>query len=188
MYKGRKVTLRAFEREDAEAYRAYVNDAEIAALVDRAKPVTRLEHERWYEALVSSDRNCVFAVTDNGDGHFIGLVWLFGIDWRHRTAEVRIVIGDRRAWGGGRGTEALRIAGDVAFAGLNLEKVWADVLAVNPRAVAAFEAAGFVREGLLRGDRVEDGRRVDVVRLARLRGEASRGPVAKAGGRPTRKR
>lgn len=166
MYAGRLVTLRPFEREDAEAYRAFVNDPEIARLVDRAKPVTRLEHAQWYERLIASD--AAFAIEDGPLG-FIGLVWLHAIHWRHRRAEVRILIGQRSAWGGGRGTDALRVLARVAFGPLNLEKLWADVLATNPRAAAAFEKAGFVREGLLRGDRVVDGRRVDVVRLGLLR-------------------
>jgi RimJ/RimL family protein N-acetyltransferase len=171
VYTGKLVRLRAFEREDAERYRAWVNDAEIAQFVDRAKPVTRIEHERWYEALVRSDRTAVFAVEPRRGGRLIGLAWLFGIDWRHRRAEVRILIGDRRSWNSGRGTDAVRTLTRVAFGPLNLEKLYADVLAFNARALAAFERAGFLREGLLRGDRAVLGRRLDVVRLGLLRGE-----------------
>jgi RimJ/RimL family protein N-acetyltransferase len=165
MYLGKRVRLRAFEREDAERYRSFVNDAEIARLVDRAKPVTALEHTRWYESLVASENVAAFAVEARRGGRFLGLVWLYDINWRHRRAEVRILIGERRAWGGGFGTDALRTLVEVGFGPFNLEKLWADVLATNPRAVGAFEAAGFVREGLLKGDRVENGARVDVVRL-----------------------
>lgn len=145
-----------------------MNDPEIARLIDRAEPVTRAEHARWYAALTTSDTARVFAVEDRVLG-FVGAAWLYDIHWRHRRAEVRIVIGERRAWGGGRGTEALRVLARVAFGPLALEKLWADVLTTNPRAVAAFERAGFSREGLLRGDRVLDGGRVDVVRLGLLR-------------------
>lgn len=169
MYAGKLVRLRPFEPEDAERYRAWVNDADVARLIDRAKPVTRVEHEGWYRALVTSDANCVFAVERLDDGRFIGLVWLYGIHWRHRRAEVRVVIGDRESWGGGHGTDALRVLAAVAFGPMNLEKICAEVLSTNSRAVAAFERAGFVREGLLAGDRVEDGTRVDVVRLGLLR-------------------
>ena len=169
MYVGERVKLRAFEPEDAERYRAWVNDAEIARLVDRATPVTSQQHRAWYEALTSSPANLVFAVERLQDRAFIGLVWLHEIHWRHRRAEVRIVLGDRSAWGGGHGTDALRIIRRVAFGPMNLDKLWADVLVTNPRGVAAFERAGFVREGLLIRDRVEEGRRVDVVRLGALR-------------------
>lgn len=175
MYAGSLVTLRSFEREDAERYRQWVNDPEIGALIDRERPVTAAEHARWFEALTSADTNRVFAIDDKS-GRFIGLVWLYDIQWRHRRAEVRIVIGERAAWGRGRGTEALRLVTEAAFGPLGLEKLWADVLATNPRAAAAFEKAGFVREGLLCGDRLADGRRVDVVRLGLLRSDLAPPP------------
>jgi diamine N-acetyltransferase len=170
---GRRVTLRSFERDDAERYRQWINDPEIGAFIDRGRPVTPDEHARWYDALVSADTNRVFALED-AEGAFVGVVWLYGIHWRHRRAEVRIVIGERKAWGTGLGTEALRRVSEVAF-DLGLEKLWADVLVTNPRAVASFEKAGFVREGLLRGDRAAANGRVDVVRLGRLRGAEAKG-------------
>jgi RimJ/RimL family protein N-acetyltransferase len=179
VYAGSLVTLRPFRREDAETYRGWVNDPEVGPLIDRGDPVGKAEHERWYDALVSSDRNAVFAIDDK-EGSFVGLVWLFDIHPRHRRAEVRIVIGERKAWGGGRGTEALRLITEAAFGPLALEKLWADVLATNPRAVAAFEKAGFVREGVLREDRVSKGQRVDVIRLGLLRAERIQGVPAKA--------
>ncbi len=169
MYTGKLVKLRAFDPADAERYRAWVNDGEIAALVDRVKAVSHPEHQAWYEALVASEGACVFAVERLDDGRFIGIVWLYDIHRRHRRAEVRIVLGDRQSWGGGFGTDALRLIASVAFGPLDLEKLWADVLVTNPRAVAVFERAGFVREGLLRGDRAGADGRVDVVRLGLLR-------------------
>jgi RimJ/RimL family protein N-acetyltransferase len=166
---GELVRLRTFEAADAKRYRAWVNDPEIARLIDRAGPVTPSEHEAWYRALVASPSAAAFAVDRLTDGAFIGIVWLYDIHQRHRRAEVRIVIGEKSAWGGGYGTDALRALVRLAFGPLKLEKLWADVLATNPRAAAAFERAGFTREGLLREDRVQDGGRVDVIRLGIVR-------------------
>jgi RimJ/RimL family protein N-acetyltransferase len=173
VYRGELVRLRTFEPEDAERYRVWVNDPEIARLIDRAAPVTQAEHEAWYRALVTSPSAAPFAVDRLVDDRFIGLVWLYDIHPRHRRAEVRIVIGDRGARGGGYGTDALRVLARIAFGPLGLEKLWADVLATNPRAADAFERAGFSREGLLHGDRVQDATRVDVVRLGLIRGPGS---------------
>ena len=166
---GQLVRLRTFECEDAVRYRAWVNDPQIANLIDRAGPVSEAEHEIWYQALVTSATAAPFSIDRLADGRFIGLVWLYDINARHRRAEVRIVIGDRSAWGGGYGTDALRVLARLAFGSFGLDKLWADVLATNPRAAAAFERAGFTREGLLRGDRVKDAGRVDVIRLGLLR-------------------
>ena len=165
---GDLVRLRSFEPGDAERYRGWVNDPEIARLIDRAGPVGKAEHEAWYRALMASASAAVFAVDRLTDGAFIGIVWLYDMHPRHRRAEVRIVIGDKSGWGGGYGTDALRVLARIAFGTLKLEKLWADVLVTNPRAARAFERAGFKREGLLAGDRVQDEGRVDVIRLGIL--------------------
>ena len=172
LQQGELVRLRPFKPDDAERYRTWINDPEVARLIDHVGQVTRAEHGAWYRALVASPSASVFAVDRLADGAFIGLVWLYDIHARHRRAEVRIVIGDRSAWGGGCGTDALRVLVRIAFGPLQLEKLWADVLATNPRAAAAFERAGFTREGLLAGDRLQDDGRVDVIRLGILRDPA----------------
>src|SRR5262249_602538 len=169
---GDLVRLRPFTPADAEPYRGWVNDPEVARLIDRARPVTAAEHQAWYEALINSTTAAPFAIERRADKELLGLVWLYDIHPRHRRAEVRIVIGERGTWGAGCGTDALRVLARIAFGPLGLDKLWADVLATNPRGVAAFERAGFAREGCLRGDRVQDGGRVDVVRLGLLRAGA----------------
>jgi [ribosomal protein S5]-alanine N-acetyltransferase len=172
VHEGTLVRLRAFEPEDAERYRRWVNDPAIGRLIDRVGPVTPAEHEAWYRTLVASPTAAAFAVDRLADGRFIGLVWLYDIHPLHRRAEVRIVIGERSAWGGGYGTDALRVLQRIGFGPLGLEKLWADVLTTNPRAARAFERAGFKREGLLEGDRAQGAGRVDVIRLGILRDPA----------------
>ncbi len=160
---GELIRLRPFEREDAETYRAFVNDPEVARRIDRAGTVTAEEHAAWYEALVNSETAEVFAVEEKSSGSFIGLVWLYDIQVRHSRAEVRIVFG--RAQGRGCGPEALRLLCTHAFETRGLQKVWADVMAFNEPAARAFEKAGFAREGLLRSDRATGAGRTDVIRF-----------------------
>jgi RimJ/RimL family protein N-acetyltransferase len=70
--------------------------------------------------------------------------------------------------GKGAGTEAISRLCDYAFDQLNLHKVYAYVLAINPRARRSFEKAGFVLEGTLREDRWTGEEFTDVYLLARL--------------------
>lgn len=169
MYSGKQVRLRPFEREDAEKYREWVNDPQILSLVDRVRPVTGEEHRRWYETIVSDPHCVIFAIEALPDKRFVGCIWLYGIDSRHRYAELRIVIGDKQSWGRGIGKEAISGMVQFAFKKLDLHKVYAYVLATNARAAAAFEKAGFVREGILKEERYMDGAFVDVVRLGLVR-------------------
>jgi ribosomal-protein-alanine N-acetyltransferase len=164
-YEGKIIRLRPLEWADAEIYRKWVNDPEIMSLVDRVLPVTAEDHRRWYEALSRDSHTVIFAVDSLVEKNFIGCVWLYSIDYRHRHAEVRIVIGDKRSWGKGGGREALRLLSKFAFEKLNLHKVYAFVLSTNQRALDAFEKIGFSREGLLKQERFVDGDFVDVIRF-----------------------
>lgn len=169
MIVGATVALRPFDRRHLDATRAWVNDPEHAALLDRALPVGDREHERWYEAQLGRDDRVWLAIETLAEGRHVGNVWLWAVDARHRRAEVRIVVGDRAAHGRGLGREAIDLVARYAFERLNLHRVYAYVLASNTRAVRAFEQAGFLREGLLRQDRWVGDHYDDAHLLARLR-------------------
>lgn len=168
MVVGKVVSLRAFDRTHLEKTRQWVNDPELIRLLDRARPVSDLEHERWFTTLHERSDFVYFAIETNFDKRHVGNVWLSGVDWRHRKAEVRILIGDMNTVGRGLGTEAIELISSYAFDRLNLHKLYAYVLAVNPRAQRAFEKAGFVVEGILRNDRWTGNAYSDVSLLGKL--------------------
>lgn len=168
MYITDSITLRPFEKEDLPKYRQWINNAEIASLIDRVLPVTETHHEIWYKKLLDDSSAVVFAVMRNDTSDYIGNVWLWNIDIRHRKAEVRIVIGDKSVAGKGFGIEALTLLSWFAFEKLNLHKLYAYVLMSNLRAIKAFERAGFSAEGVLKEDRYVNGRYEDVCVLAKI--------------------
>ncbi len=164
------MALRPLERSDIERWRAWINDPEIAAFLDRVLPVSAPEHEAFFErAVIGNDKAVWYAVERTSDGSHIGNIWLWNISSRNRNAEVRIVIGDRTAWGNGAGAEALQLLVHHAFERLSLHKLYAYVMERNPRAKSSFERAGFSVEAVLRDENFWDGRFCDVFRLARVR-------------------
>lgn len=165
------VQLRRLAREHLAQTLIWANDPDLMVLLDRAHPVTEAEHAAWFERISASPQCAYFAIETEARRH-IGNVWLWDIDTRHRRAEVRIVIGDTAGTDRGWGTSALDQISAIAFDRLDLHKVCAYVLALNPRAKRAFEKAGFVAEGLLRADRRTRDGWVDVHVLGRLRDDA----------------
>lgn len=152
--------LSAFEERHLENVRRWVNDPVVADFLDRAFPVSDAEHQKWYSNIVQR-QDCVFFAIETSEGEHIGNVWLWNIDWRHRKAELRVLIGQSERQGRGLGTEAITAACNFAFNKLNLHRVYAYVLSNNPRAKRAFERAGFVQEGVLQGDRWSNGVYID---------------------------
>ena len=148
---GNNMILCPFDRRHADQTRAWVNDLELARLLDRARPVSDADHERWFATINGRD-DCVFFAIESGGQH-AGNVWLWGIDPRHRKAEVRILIGTSQHQGKGLGSEAILLLAKFAYERLNLHRLYAYVLGTNSRARRAFEKAGFELEGVLRQDR-----------------------------------
>jgi diamine N-acetyltransferase len=169
MMTGQSIVLSPFERRHLEATRRWANDPELMRLLDRARPVSDEEHERWFAGL-QGRADCVYFAIETVEGaRHIGNVWLWDIDSRHRRAELRIIIGGEEDHGRGAGTEAITLLCDYGFERLNLHKVYAYVLGINERARRAFEKAGFVLEGTLREDRWVDDAYTDVYLLGKLR-------------------
>src|SRR6185369_11845354 len=160
------VRLTPLERRHLDKTLEWANDPELMRLLNRAHTVSREEHEQWFDALQKLEDCCYFAI-ENLESKHLGNVWLWDIDQRHRRAELRIVMGLDEA-GKGAGTEAISRLCDYAFERLNLHKVYAYVLAINPRARRSFEKAGFVVEGTLREDRWTGEGFTDVYLLAKL--------------------
>jgi RimJ/RimL family protein N-acetyltransferase len=161
------VTLVPLGAEHLVRTRAWANDPELMRLMDRARVVSEEEHAAWFDAL-QRRHDCAYFAIDLAGAH-VGNVWLWAIDTRHRKAEVRIVVGDAGARGHGVGTRAIELAVLHAFERLQLHRVYAYVLAINPTARRAFERAGFELEGTLRDDRVTGAGFTDSHLLARLR-------------------
>ena len=169
MVTGQSVSLHPFDRPHLERTRAWVNDPELSRLLGRARPVSDDEHEAWFRSLQDSKTSVHFAIETNADRRHIGNVWLCELDWRHRTGELRVVIGDSGGLGRGLGTEAIALLCAYGFERLNLHKIRAYVLGINPRALRSFEKAGFAVEGVLKEDRWDGDRFCDVYLLGRLR-------------------
>ena len=169
MYVGTRVTLGPFSEEQAGLYLQWVNQSDTARFVTRCLPVTGLEHRRWYESCLARSDAVFFSVTCNQTQRYVGNVWLWGIHPQHRSAELRILIGDSTVQGKGYGTEACRMLIDFAFRHLNLNKVFLYVLGSNPAARRTFEKAGFREEGKLSQEYFLDGAYQDGYRMAILR-------------------
>ncbi len=82
-----------------------------------------------------------------------------------------IALGERKFWGNGYGTDAMRVMLRYAFNELNLSRVGLIVFEYNPRAIRSYEKVGFIPEGRVRGAMLRDGKRWDFLYMGILREE-----------------
>jgi RimJ/RimL family protein N-acetyltransferase len=90
---------------------------------------------------------------------------------QHGDTLVAIALGERKFWGNGFGTDAMRVMLRYAFNELNLRRVGLIVFEYNPRAIRSYEKAGFVHEGRARGFLYREGQRWDLLFMGILREE-----------------
>jgi diamine N-acetyltransferase len=172
------VTLRAVERSDLPAIHALRNDPEVEGRVFAAPiPHSLAELEAAYDAAEgkpAAERDDIwFAIAV--DGAVIGRCVLFDADHVGATIRMGIAIG-RDHQDRGLGTEAVDLLLGYAFRDLGVRRVWLDVLADNPRAIASYRKSGFVEEGRLRAHYWHDGAHRDAVVMGIMRDEWEQRP------------
>lgn len=159
-----QVRLRPLRHADAPLLHEWITDRELVILNSAFHPVSEADHEAWVTSMMAKRPDLViFVIEERSTAAAIGTCQLLDINWRHRSAELQIRIGDTACRGRGLGTEAVRLLCEFGFADLNLHRIYLHVFATNDRAIAAYVKAGFVREGLLRQAAHIDGQWVDVV-------------------------
>jgi RimJ/RimL family protein N-acetyltransferase len=163
---GEKVVLREFRLEDIPVIHDWVNDPLIVRFLSWAVfPQTRRETERFVETQMSGEdpMNRAFVISLREDDLCIGTTGLINIDWRNRTGELGIVIGNHDYLGKGHGGEAVDLLLGFGFNELNLHRVGLQVFDFNERAIRSYRKSGLVEEGRLREAFYRDGDYHDIV-------------------------
>jgi RimJ/RimL family protein N-acetyltransferase len=77
------------------------------------------------------------------DEKAIGQVNYNEIDRRDNSVELDIIIAEDKHKNKGHGTDALQTLSKYLFLKMDIEKCWIDVVHTNPRAIRAYQKAGF---------------------------------------------
>lgn len=168
---GAQVRLRELTSRDLETLRQFVNDPEVMRSSSVYAPVSDVQQEAWFRAMVNQHNAVWFGVEALSSGELVGTCCLVDIDWIGRVAELRIRIGAKHAWGTGMGTEACELLLAFGFQDLNLERIGLRVWGRNTRAQHVYAKLGFSVEGRLRRAGVVQGETDDLVWMGLLRDE-----------------
>jgi len=170
---GTSIYLRALESDDlTDAYLQWLNDAEVCAGNGHAIfPNSRKKMQDYFDSTHDSATQVVMAIIAKNNDRHIGNVSLQEIDWISRSASFAIIIGDKKFWGKGAGTEAGHLVIDLAFTRLNLQRVQCGTLSSNAAMQKLASSLGMKREGVRRNALYKSGRYVDVIEYGLLREE-----------------
>lgn len=171
LLQGRLVRLRAREPADAERAFIWINDREVARFLILRYPQSVEEEREWLRSTPRAGFFGVHLAIETNDGVHIGNIDLRNVHPENRTAELGVMVGDKRYWSRGYGSDAVRTLTRFAFGMMNLQRVHLQTYEYNIRAQHAFAKAGYKEEGRLRRHLFVDGRYWDVVLMGCLRDE-----------------
>jgi RimJ/RimL family protein N-acetyltransferase len=155
---GDKVALGPQRRDLMTTYQRWVNDFEVTRTLGiGVRPITFESEEKWYNGMVTSEREVGFLVYERATLRPIGGTGLHQIDYFHRTASFGIMIGEKDCWNKGYGTEIARLMLDYGFNVLGLHNIMLTAFSHNERGLRAYRRAGYR----------EIGRRREAYRLGR---------------------
>jgi RimJ/RimL family protein N-acetyltransferase len=116
--------------------------------------LVRWKRSRHHVGLLDEDMR--YLVLEDDEGEACGFAVLAGLKGENDAVEVRRIAVSRP--GEGLGRLFLERIKELAFGELGANRLWLDLFEGNDRARAAYRAAGFVEEGVLR-DALRDGER-----------------------------
>ena len=161
---GERVALGPLRHELLPLYQRWINDfATLRYLGIAPRPMTAEQEQSWFDGATTSNETIPFTIYDLASWRPIGTTSLMGVDWRNRTAEVGILIGEPDARGQGYGTETARLMLDYAFTALGLHSLLLRVHEYNLAGQRAYQRAGFRECGRRRQVQLMGGKLWDTV-------------------------
>lgn len=173
MLRGKRVTLRPFERDDVKRqHELMVNVDLVLPAYATWEPNSLAAREKWFDKSAEKEgEQTQFAIEI--EGRFVGFINLhpWSVNRKAGTAMFGMAILDPEYVGKGYGREALNLFLDWAFRIQNFRRIglisWVD----NQRAIRCYKACGFVEEGREREAEYVAGNYVDIVHMGLLRRE-----------------
>ncbi|WP_405081737.1 GNAT family N-acetyltransferase [Paenibacillus chitinolyticus] len=173
LFESSRVAFRKMTEDDAVVYHTWRNDMEVMRTTNPSLDLVTFADTRQFveQVILGSGTSKSYMILDKPSGRSIGITSLTQLDFKNRSAECILDIGEKEFWGKGYGTESLRLLLDYAFLELNLHRVSLRVFAFNDKAVALYEKIGFKREGVSRQAVFREGTWHDILHMGILQEE-----------------
>lgn len=161
-----RLRLRLFQAADINvSYLAWLNDSE----------VTRFSNQRFHEHTAASSAAYLASFEGSGNSFLliekvedqlpIGTATVYR-NTRHGTADIGLMVGDRRCWGQGYGLEAWQAVMGALLTEVGMRKVTGGTARPNRAMVRIMEQSGMELEAVRARQELIDGQPVDLLYYA----------------------
>ena len=151
------------KKDITKTYQKWMNDLEIHKFTEQKykkhsikdiKAIVKEKNHSKYEFLYG-----IFIVTKKSTTH-IGNIKLGSINYEHKTGEISYFIGEKKLWGKGLMTEAIRKITNIAKR-KGLKKIKASFVSINKGSEKVLKKNGFKIEGKFKSEIVYKNKRYD---------------------------
>lgn len=164
-----KVVLRPIAISDAPRFVRWLNDPAVAKMLrGHKKKLTLKEERKWIRALPKKRKTEKQFAIMTTEGVHIGSTGL-NLDIENSLARFGIVIGDKKYWGRGYGTDTTKAIMRYAFLTLKLHKIELNVYVFNKRAMRLYRKIGFKVEGIQKEHLRYGGKYFDRIKMGLLK-------------------
>ena len=162
---GKKIVLSPLTAEDiSDEYIGWFNDKEVCRDNSHAVyPNTYKKTLAFLKSVENSRKEFVFSIKWKRNKVHVGNISLQNINWVNRSAEIAIIIGNKKYWNRGIGSEAYGLIIDYGFNTLNLNRISSGQTVSNKGMIKVCEKSGMKKEGVLRQVLYKNGEYVDAV-------------------------
>lgn len=154
-----EIRIRKFIEEDIPYKVKWINDDKINQFLHYTLPLKVDETIIWFQnSKKKTDRADYTIICDDEP---VGLIGLLNIDNRNRKAEYYITLGGGKYQGLGIAKKASELLINNSRYNYNLNKIYLYTEVENISAQKLFERIGFNKEGLLKEDLIQNGKKID---------------------------
>ena len=163
-FKSSRMILRELVKSDAATLLALLRTEEVARFIS-PPPTTPEGFEKFIQWAIGqrqAGNQMTFGMVPEGFDHAVGLVQVRAIAPNFSVAELGFAVGSP-FWGTGLFLASARTTLDFAFQHTGVNRLEARAVVQNGRGNGALRKLGAVREGILRGSLLKDGKYLDQV-------------------------
>ena len=154
-----EIKIRKFQQGDIPYKVKWINDNENNQFLHYDLPLREDKTLLWFNSIKDRTDRADFTITYNGEP--AGLIGLLNIDNKNRKAEYYITLGSSEFKGKGIATIASELLIEESYHNYKLNKIYLYTEVENKTAKRLFERIGFIKEGLLKEDLIQEGRKID---------------------------
>ena len=171
---GKKVGLRAVEKEDLPFLRDWRNIVEFRKNFREVRELNMFNQEGWFNKTFSNPNDFMFTIIDLETNEPIGAAGLLYVNWIIRSADFSFYIGKDNLYIDkiGLAKDAAQLLLKYGFNNLNLNKVWMELYEFDKMKIDFFtKEFAFKKEALLRDNCFEDGKYYNSIIISILKRE-----------------